>query len=116
MVDILGLLRAIRRQFPGEYLIVIWDNWNAHRSKKVISWANRNGVGLAYTPNYASWLNPIECQLGELDTFVIEGSDFADHAEAAWAVHAFVRDRNRRARRRVFQLAQGDQEMRAKVA
>jgi hypothetical protein len=51
----------------------------------------RTGVGLACTPAYASWLNPIECQLGELDTFVIEGSDFADHAEATQAINALGR-------------------------
>lgn len=109
--EILELLRAIRRQFPGEQLIVIWDNWNAHISKKVIAWASRNQVALAYTPAYASWLNPIECQFGELDTFVIEGSDFGSHLEAAAAIRDFVRDRNRRARHRIEEAA-----TRAKVA
>lgn len=109
--DILRLLRAIRNQFPGEDLIIIWDNWSAHTSKKVNSWANRNQVALAYTPAYASWLNPIECQFGELDSFVIEGSDFANHHEAAEAIRAFTRDRNRRARRRMEESA-----TRAKVA
>ncbi len=84
-------------------------------SKKIICWANHNGVGLAYTPNYASWPNPIECQLGELDTFVIEGSDFANHREAAQAIRAFVRDRNQRARLRALQSAE-EEPMRAKVA
>ncbi len=113
--DILRALRAIRRQFPGEQLYVIWDNWNAHRSKKVIQWAARNGIGLAYTPNYASWLNPIECQFGELDTFVIEGSDFTSHHEAAAAIRGFVRDRNRRARQRIKQ-SPDQPDIRAKVA
>ncbi len=112
--DILAALRAIRRQFPGEHLYVIWDNWNAHRSKKVIQWAARNGVGLAYTPNYASWLNPIECQFGELDSFVIEGSDFAGHHEAAAAIRNFVRDRNRRARHKTPHTNHNN--IRAKVA
>lgn len=103
--DILGLLRAVRRQFADEHLYVIWDNGNAHRSTKVIAWANRNRVGLAYTPNYASWLNPIECQFGELDSFVIEGSDFASHIEAAAAIRAFVRERIRRARHRMEEPA-----------
>jgi transposase len=109
--DILRLLGATRRQFPHEHLYVIWDNWNAHRSHKVIAWANHNRVGLAYTPNYASWLNPIECQFGEFDSFVIEGSDFASQAEAAAAIRAFVRYRNRRARHKLE-----DQPIRAKVA
>lgn len=109
--EILGLLRAIRRQFSGEHLIIIWDNWSPHTSKKVISWANRNQVALAYTPAYASWLNPIECQFGELDTFVIEGSDFQNHIEAAQAIRSFVRDRNRRARHHMEESA-----TRAKVA
>jgi transposase len=98
--DILRLLRAIRRQYPHEHLYLIWDNWNAHRSRRVIAWANRHRIGLAYTPNYASWLNPIECHFGELDTFVIEGSDFSSHLEAAAAIRDYVRDRNRRARQR----------------
>lgn len=114
IVDILGLLRVIRRQFPGEQLIIIWDNWNAHVSKKVIRWANNNDVALAYTPAYASWLNPIECQFGELDAFVIEGSDFESHIEAAAAIRAFVRDRNQRTRKR--QQALEEPATRAKVA
>jgi hypothetical protein len=78
----------------------------------VIAWANHNRVGLAYTPDCASWLNPIECQFGELDTFVIEGSDFANQAEAASAIRAFIRDRNRRSR----QQRPEDQPSRATVA
>ncbi len=113
--DILTVLRAMRHQYPTEHLYVIWDNWNAHRSHKVIRWANRNRVGFAYTPNYASWLNPIECQFGELDTFVIEGSDFTDHRQAAQSIRDFVRDRNRRARLQALQSAD-HQPMRAKVA
>jgi len=99
--DILRLLQAIRRQFPHQHLYVIWDNWNAHRSRRVIAWANHNQVGLAYTPNYASWLNPIECQFGELASFVIEGSDFTSQAEAAAAIRAFIRYRNRRAKQQL---------------
>ncbi len=113
--DILRVLRAMRRQFPIEHLYVIWDNWNAHRSNKVIRWADRNRVGFACIPNYASWLNPIECQFGELDTFVIEGSDFTDHREAAQSIRDFVRDRNRRAQLRTLQSAD-HQPTRAKVA
>lgn len=109
--EILGVLRAIRRQFPDEALIIIWDNWNAHTSKKVLRWAINNGVALAFTPAYASWLNPIECQFGELDAFVIEGSDYQTHTEAAAAIRAFVRDRNKRARQRKEETA-----TRAKVA
>jgi hypothetical protein len=70
---------------------------------------------LAYTPNYASWLNPIECQFGELDTFVIEGSDLTSHLEAAAAIRDFVRDRNRRARLRSLQPTT-EEPKRAKVA
>ena len=113
--EILGLLRSIRRQFPHQHLYVIWDNWNAHRSHKVIAWANRNQVGLAFTPNYASWLNPIECQFGELDTFVIEGSDFTSHLEATAAIRHFIRDRNRRTRIQATHTPT-EEPMRAKVA
>ena len=102
----------MRRQFGDQHLCVIWDNWNAHRSRRVITWANHNRVGLAYTPNYASWLNPIECQFGELDTFVIEGSDFTSQAEAAASIRAFIRDRNRRSRQHQLE----DQPIRANVA
>lgn len=98
--EILGLLRAIRRQFPDEHLYVIWHNRNAHRSRKVTRWANANQVGLAFTPNCASWLDPIECQSGELDAFVIEGSDFESHPEAAAAIRHYMRDRNKRATHR----------------
>jgi hypothetical protein len=46
-----------------------------------------------------------------VDAFVIEGSDFGSHFEAAAAIRDFVRDQNRRARHRVEETA-----TRAKVA
>jgi len=39
-----------------------------------------------------------------VDAFVIEGSDFGSHLEAAAAVRNFVRDWNRRARHRMEEL------------
>ncbi len=108
------MLRAIRRQFPDEHLYIIWDNWNAHRSNPVIHSASRHRIGLARTPNSASWLNPIECQFGELDASVIEGSDFTDHDEAAAAIRSFVRDRHRRARLR--RQSDNQEDIRANVA
>ncbi|GAA0577054.1 hypothetical protein GCM10010172_72190 [Paractinoplanes ferrugineus] len=95
----LAALTSIRRQRPdGAPIYVVLDNLSAHKGKTIRAWAARNKVELCFTPTYASWANPIEAQFGPLRTFVIAGSDHANHPTLTRHLHHYLRWRNANAR------------------
>jgi len=76
----LAALKSIRGARPdGAPIYVILDNLSAHKGKEIRAWAARNKVELCFTPTYASWANPIGAHFGPLRSFVIAGSDHANH-------------------------------------
>ena len=91
-------LRAIRsiraRLDDGARIYVILDNLNHHKSRLVRDWCEDNNVELAFTPTYASWANPIEAHFGPLREFVINNSDYPDHAALIRAIRTYIRWRN----------------------
>jgi len=115
ILDILRLLGAVRSQSPNEHLYVIWGQLERSPLEEgdPVGQPQPGRVGLH--PDLCVMAQPIECQFGELDTFVIEGSDFTSHLEAAAAIRNYVRDRNRRARLRALQPTK-EEPKRAKVA
>ena len=52
---------------------------------------SEHDIELVYLPTYASWLNLIECQFMALRRFVLNGSDYASHAEQDAAIQAYLR-------------------------
>ena len=98
--NVIRTLRLIRRRFPGETRIhVVMDNLSSHWTDDVRAWAEANNVELVATPTYASWLNLIEAEFGQLVAFCFAGSDHAGHEEIRRAVSAYLRRRNHEARR-----------------
>ena len=56
----LAAIKACRQQRPdGRTVYVVLDNLSAHKSKKILSWCQKNNVELCFTPTYSSWANPI---------------------------------------------------------
>jgi transposase InsO family protein len=95
----LAALKAIRAARPdGAPIYVIVDNLSANKTPAIRRWAKRNQVELCLTPTSASWANPIEAQFGPLRTFVMTGSNPANHAALARDLQAFLRWRNANAR------------------
>lgn len=54
------LLRKLRRRYPTQRLIVVWDNWQTHLSEAVLFCAAAEAIELLWLPTYAPWTNPIE--------------------------------------------------------
>ena len=78
----------------GRAMSVILDNLNHHKKREVREWCEQNKVELAFTPTYSSWANPIEAHFGPLREFVINNSDYENHAALARAIRSHLRWRN----------------------
>ena len=61
------------------------------------AWAEANNVDLAYTPQYASWLNRIEAHFKALRYCCLNGTDHPDHATQARLIRRYIAWRNRHA-------------------
>ena len=93
--EMLKFLKYIRGRYPQHLrLYIILDNWSPHKKAEVVQWARHHNVSLVYTPTDASWLNPIESVFTGVHYFVIDNSDFADHAEINLAMRRYVSWRN----------------------
>jgi transposase len=70
--QIVEFLAALTRQTPGP-LLIIWDGLQAHKSKVVRQYIERDDVDiqLAFLPAYAPELNPVEYLWGYLKTHEI---------------------------------------------
>lgn len=91
----LRAIQSIRARLDDRARIyVILDNLNHHKSRLVRDWCDDHNVELVFTPTYASWANPIEAHFGPLREFVINNSDYLDHAALARAIRAYLRWRN----------------------
>jgi transposase len=95
----LAALKSIRAARPGGYrLFVILDNLSANKTPAIRGWAKRANVELCFTPINASWANPIEAQFGPVRTFVMGGSNHANHTVLARKLQNYLRWRNANAR------------------
>lgn len=91
----LAALNEIRQRRPdSEWIYVILDNLNSHRTKEIRAWCDKNNVELCFTPTYGSWANPIEAHFGPLREFVIRGSDYRNHRQFIAQLHKYLRWRN----------------------
>lgn len=91
----LRALQSIRAYLDdGKKIHVILDNLNHHKHRELRQWCKANKVELVFTPTYASWANPIEAHFGPLREFVLNNSDYHDHAALARAIRAHLRWRN----------------------
>ncbi|MER5645105.1 IS630 family transposase [Streptosporangium sp. NPDC002524] len=95
----LAALKSVRDARPdGAPIYVILDNLSAHKGEKIRRWAKKHRVELCFTPTYASWANPIEAHFGPLRQFTIANSNHRNHTIQTWALHAYLRWRNKNAR------------------
>ncbi|MFF3878243.1 IS630 family transposase [Streptomyces sp. NPDC001978] len=92
--EFLGLLKALRKRWPGEKLYVVLDNFSPHRHAEVRTWAADNDVELVFLPTYGSWLNWIESEFAALRYFALNGTDHRTHDEQNTAIAAYIRWRN----------------------
>jgi transposase len=96
--EFLGLLKVLRRTYPGQRLYVILDNFSPHKRAEVLAWCADNNVELVFIPTNASWLNWIEAEFAALRYYALNGTDHRSHDEQGEAIARYVRWRNARAR------------------
>ncbi len=60
VVNLKRFLAKVRLAYPGQRLILIWDNWPVHQHPAVLETASVLGIELLWLPTYAPWTNPIE--------------------------------------------------------
>lgn len=53
-------LTTLRRAYPTQTLLLVWDNWPVHQHPTVLARAAREAIQLLWLPTYAPWTNPIE--------------------------------------------------------
>ncbi|MFF9396765.1 transposase [Streptomyces griseoluteus] len=95
----LAALKSIRAARPdGAPIHIIWDNLSAHTGADIRRWAKKNKTELCFTPTYASWADPIEAHFGPLRQFTLASSNHPNHTVRTWALHAYLRWRNAKAR------------------
>jgi transposase len=93
-----AFLRYVRSLHPEEIRIaVVLDNFSAHVSADIRSWAAEHNVELAFVPFYASWLNRIEAQFQALRYFALDGTDHESHEAQARMIRRYIAWRNRNA-------------------
>lgn len=97
--DILSFIQMLRRRFHrSERIYLVLDNFSPHKHRKVRQWVEENNMELVFTPTYSSWLNRIECHLGPLRRFVLNGSYYTSHDELFNQIRAYIRWRNKNKR------------------
>ncbi|MDH6554042.1 hypothetical protein M2160_008139 [Streptomyces sp. SAI-117] len=79
---------------------VILDNLSARKGAGIRGWAKRHKVELCFTPTYASWVYPIEAQVGPLTQFTIAHSNHPNHSVQTRALHTYLRRRKANTRHR----------------
>lgn len=93
--DFLSFLRWVRSRYPrSQKLHMVIDNYSAHITDAVLTWAKGHNVRIYLTPTNASWLNRIECQFTALKKFALKPSDYHSHEQQQAAIESYLTWRN----------------------
>jgi transposase len=67
---LIAFLRALKRHFRGQRVVLIWDGLGAHRSHRMTTYlgVQRAWLHVERLPAYAPDLNPVELLWGNLKT------------------------------------------------
>ena len=57
--------------------------------------ARENNASFVPTATNASWMNPVECNAGDVDDLALSGTNFIDWQQVRWAFERAVNYRNR---------------------
>jgi transposase len=68
--SLLPFLRALKRHFRGQRIILLWDGLGAHTSRRMRTYlaAQRTWLTVERLPSYAPELNPVEPLWGNVKT------------------------------------------------
>jgi len=97
---LLAFLDHVARQYPGQRVIVVWDNLNIHHDGKRKRWTKFNERHLnrftfVHTPLHASWVNQVEIWFSILQRRILRHGSFDGVAMLRDQVMGFIRHWNR---------------------
>lgn len=93
--NILSFLVEIRRHYPSRQRIhIIMDNLSAHSTDRIVAWVKENGVSFAPIPTNTSWLNPIECHIGDIERMAFKNTNYTKWSETEDALMKAIRYKN----------------------
>ena len=73
---------------------IIMDNLSAHSTGNIVKWAKENRVSFAPTPTNASWLNPVECHIGDIQRLALNDTSYTKWSEVDAALRSVIRYKN----------------------
>jgi len=90
-----------RGRYPADQRVyIIQDNFSAHWTPELRAWARENNVSLVPTATNASWMNPVECNAGDIEHMALSGTNYTDWRQVRWAFEKAINYRNRERVRR----------------
>ena len=93
--NMLSFFIELRRHYPAEQRMhIIMDNLPAHWTPDIVKWAKGNSVSFAPTPTNASWLNPVECHIGDIQRLALKDTDYRSWPEVDAAIQSAIRYKN----------------------
>ena len=88
---------------PDQRVYLIQDNLSAHWTPEVRAWARENNVSPVLKATNTSWMNPIECNAGNIEHLALSGTNYTDWRQVIWAfgkaINYINRERMRRGKR-----------------
>ena len=73
---------------------MIMDNLSVHSTEDIMKWAKKNRVSFAPTPTNASWLNPVETHIGDIQRLALKDTDYRSWLEVDAAIQSAIRYKN----------------------
>lgn len=73
---------------------MIMENLSVHSTEDIMKWAKKNRVSFAPTPTNASWLNPVETHIGDIQRLALKDTDYRSWPEVDAALQSAIRYKN----------------------
>ena len=91
----LEFLKGERSKYPMDQRVyVIQDGLSAHWTEGVRRWARESRVTLVPTATNASWMNPVECHTGDIESLALGGTDHRSWDDVDRAFQGAITYRN----------------------
>jgi len=88
--EVIRLFDFLRKRYRRYRLYFILDCWRTHRSKALKKYLQGKPISLVELPTNCSWLNPIERVFSEIQTQVLDNSNFKTLRELKQAIRDYV--------------------------
>jgi len=84
-------LQRLLEEYEGKDVYVIWDGWSAHTSNHTQAFTDiQHRLHVLPLPKRTSWLNPIERDFSQIQSFVLNNSNFQSVRETIAAISDYI--------------------------